>query len=341
MMQNLNRYSRQMVFYEIGQKGQERLLASKVAVIGVGALGTAISNLLCRAGVGHIKLVDRDYVELSNLQRQTLFNEEDAKNSLPKAVAAANHLRQINSSIMIEPVVTDVNPWNIESLIEGCDLVLDGTDNMGIRLIINDACLKLRMPWIYGGAITTTGMSMNILPEEEAPCFRCAFPNAGLHASHDTCSTVGVLGMTTHIVASYQATEALKILTGSEDIRRNLIYMDIWSNAMGYRDIKKNPDCPTCSHHEFTFLSQPRTSYTTSLCGKDAVQVIPFGETSIDFSSIAKKLSPIGTVKFNKFMLSFSDSRVEINLFTDGRAIIKHAKDENAAKSIYSEYIGS
>ena len=339
-MQNFDRYSRQMVFNEIGQTGQEKLASSTVIIIGVGALGTHLANLLCRAGIGRLKLVDRDYVELSNLQRQTLFNEEDITNNMPKAVAAAEHLSRINSSIIIQPIVTDVNPWNIEELIKGCDLVLDGTDNMGIRLIINDACIKNGIPWIYGGAITTTGMSMNILPTKDAPCFRCAFPNASPQGSHDTCSTVGVLGMIPSIVASYQAAEAIKILIGSDDICRSLIYTDLWSNDTGYLEVKKKPDCPTCIQHKFDFLNQTQIPYTTTLCGTDAIQVIPFGVTQIDFHSFSKKLSKIGSVKFNKFMLCFSDHQVEINLFSDGRAIIKHAKDENAAKSIYSEYIG-
>ncbi|WP_207646353.1 ThiF family adenylyltransferase [Cellulosilyticum sp. I15G10I2] len=339
-MHNFNRYSRQIAFRDIGQTGQEKLLSSTIAIIGIGALGTALANLLCRSGIGHIRLIDRDYVELSNLQRQTLFNEDDVTNNTPKAIAAAEHLKKINSSITIEPIVTDVNAWNIEELIKGCDLVLDGTDNMGIRLIINDACVKNHIPWIYGGAITTTGMSMNILTSEDAPCFLCAFPGAGAHVSHDTCSTVGVLGMIPSIVASYQAVEALKILIGSEDIRRSLLYMDVWSNDTGQIDIKKNLECPACVHREFTFLSQPQTPYTTTLCGRDAIQVIPFGKRNINFESLSKKLSHAGNVKFNKFMLSFSDSTIEINLFSDGRAIIKNAKDENAARSIYSEYIG-
>ena len=336
---NMDRYSRQIIFKGIGRDGQYRLLDARVAVIGLGALGTVIAGDLTRAGVGFLRLIDRDIVELTNLQRQTLFNEQDAAAQTPKAAAAYEHLVRVNSEIQLEPIVTDVNGMNIESLIRDVDLVVDGTDNAEVRYLINEACHKRRKPWIYGGALGGSGMTMNILPGDGA-CFSCFRPVAPAPGSGPTCSSVGVLNMTTGIVASIEACEAVKILTGSPNVRRSLMYIDIWNNGTDYIDISKNPDCPVCSHGRYEFLGKSRGSHTTVLCGRESVQVLPGVAAQLDFTAVADRLSRSGTVQVTPFMLTYEDPTAAFSLFRDGRAIIKNITDEAAAKSIYAEYIG-
>lgn len=334
-----SRYSRQMVYRNIGEKGQQKLQDSRVAIIGLGALGTVSANNLCRAGVGSIKLIDRDYVELSNLQRQTLYDEDDAREETPKAIAACNQLKRVNSSIRLEPVISDVNSSNVEQLIEGCDLVLDATDNFELRLLLNEACDRHRIPWIYCAAVGSYGMTMNILPGV-TPCFQCVMGKSTDSQSHTTCSTAGVLNMITNIVASVQSAEAVKILLGSKDVRKTLFYMDVWDNVAEYIEVKKNEECPVCGEHRYTYLGQSAGSYTSGFCGRNEIQVIPMKKADIHFESMAKTLKNLGTVSYNSFVLKFSTGNMELKLFKDGRAIIKNAKDANHAKSIYSEYIG-
>lgn len=333
------RYSRQMSFFDIGEEGQEKLLNSKVAIIGLGALGSVSANNLCRAGVGSIKLVDRDYVELSNLQRQSLYEEEDVRNELPKAVAAYEHLKKINSSIQLEPMIADVNSSNIESILEGCDLVLDGTDNFEVRLLLNEACNHYKIPWIYCGAVGSVCMSMNIIPGE-TPCFQCVMGESEDYQNHETCSTVGVLNMITNIAASVQSAEAIKILIGSKQVRKTLFYMDVWNNSVEFLEVEKNQECETCGKHNYTFLGKSRGTYTTSLCGRNEIQVIPMNKSDMNFEVLAESLKKFGEVNWNAFMLKFHNEFIGIKLFKDGRAIIENAKDENNAKSIYAEYIG-
>ncbi|MTI95901.1 MAG: thiazole biosynthesis adenylyltransferase ThiF [Firmicutes bacterium] len=335
----MQRYSRQMQFKKIGSEGQEKLLAAKVAIVGIGALGTVIANNLCRAGVGYLRLIDRDYVELSNLQRQTLFTEADAHQQTPKAVAAGKQLQAVNSEITLEPVVADVNPANVEKLIADVDLVVDGSDNFEVRYLVNEACVKTKTPWIYGGAIMSTGASLNILPGE-TPCLRCVYPHAPAPGSYPTCSTAGVINMITGITASIESAEAIKILIGSPDVRQTMVTIDLWHNFTDYLDIKRSPDCPVCAHHQYERLGQSTGSYTTSLCGRDSIQVVPGTSVTLDLEAIAAKLKQAGRVKYNRFMLRFSDDKIEFNLFPDGRAIIKNVKDESVAKSVYAEYIG-
>jgi adenylyltransferase/sulfurtransferase len=336
---DLNRYSRQIAYEKIGAVGQEKLLASRVAVIGVGALGTQIANNLCRSGVGYIRLIDRDYVELSNLQRQVLFDEEDVLHQTPKAAAACEHLKKINSEITLEPVVADVNSSNIEQFCSGVDLVLDGSDNMELRYLINEQCIKSGVPWIYGGALMAGGASMNILPGK-SPCFRCIFPDSPPPGSYPTCSTAGVLNMVTALVASIESVEAIKILLDSPDIRKTLLIVDLWQNVTDYLEVESDPLCPVCGEHRYELLGKLPLAFTTVLCGRDAVQVIPGSTVPMDFKQLAEKLQKIGTVKQNSFSLSFDDGHIAFQVFPDGRAIIQHIQDENTAKTIYSEYIG-
>lgn len=333
------RYSRQMVFENIGEDGQKKLINSTIAIIGLGALGTVSANNLARAGVGNIRLIDRDYVELSNLQRQTLYDEDDIKNEKPKAAAAYDHLIKVNSTINLEPAIVDVNSTNIERLIKGCDLVLDCTDNFKIRFLLNEACDQYRIPWIYCGALGSSCMTMNIIPGK-TPCFQCLAGNTDTADVRQTCSTVGVLNMVTNIAASVQSAEAVKILLDSEDIRKTLFFMDIWSNSAEFLDIQANPLCPVCGEHRYTYLGQPLDSHVTSLCGRNEIQVVPGKDINIDFKSTASTLLKLGTVEYNSFMLKFSDGKIGIKLFKDGRAIIENAKDANQAKSIYTEYFG-
>lgn len=336
---DLQRYSRQIVYKNFGEEGQKKLLEARVAIIGLGALGTVIANNLCRAGVGFLRLVDRDYVELTNLQRQTLFDERDAEEQTPKAIAAAEHLSKVNSGIILEPVIADVNGSNVEAMIRDVDLVLDGTDNAEIRYLINEACHKHRIPWIYGGALGGAGMTMNIL-FDDGPCFKCFRPIAPTPGVSPTCSTFGVLNMISGIIASVESAEAIKILTGSPEVRRSLFYINIWDNEADFIDMTKNPVCQTCVRAEYEYLGQLKGSYTTNLCGRDSIQVIPGTQANLDLAMIADKLKKIGSVKHSRFMLSYEDSKAAFSLFPDGRAIVKNVKDEMSAKSVYAEYIG-
>ncbi|HVI41067.1 MAG TPA: ThiF family adenylyltransferase, partial [Anaerovoracaceae bacterium] len=306
---------------------------------GLGALGTVSANNLARAGVGSIKLIDRDYVEISNLQRQTLYDEDDIKNEKPKAIAAYDHLIKVNSTIQLEPVISDVNSSNIDRLIKGCDLVLDCTDNFEIRLLLNEACDQYKIPWIYCGAVGSACMTLNILPEI-TPCFLCFTGDSEKLESSQTCSTVGVLNMVTNIAASVQSAEAVKIILGTEDVRKTLFFMDVWSNTTEYLEIQKNPQCPVCGKHHYTYLGKPLGSHAISLCGRNEIQVVPGKASDIDFERTADKLNRLGDVQYNSFMLKFSDGKIGIKLFKDGRAIVENAKDASHAKSIYTEYFG-
>src|SRR6266852_9048561 len=286
---SLERYSRQMRFPGVGEAGQRRLLTSHVTLCGCGALGTVLANALVRGGVGHLRLVDRDFIETNNLQRQVLFDEHDVAENLPKAEAAARKLNAINSSVHVEPVVTDIDRTNIMELVKDADLILDGTDNFEIRYLINDVAVKLGKPWVYGGCIGSHGQTMTILPGE-TPCLRCVFEAAPAPGEAGTCETAGVLSPIVNIVASYQATEAIKILTGRrEQINHELIYIDVWENIT--RRIKVAPllgtvDCPCCRRRHFEWLEGEQGSHTTSLCGRNAVQVSQRNASRLNFEEL-------------------------------------------------------
>lgn len=337
----LSRYSRQVILPEFGEEGQQRLAASRVVLIGCGALGTAIANTLVRAGVGKLIVVDRDYIELNNLQRQLLFDEEDIEKGLPKAVAAAEKLRKINSSIEVVPMVTDVNPGNIERLIKECDLVLDGTDNFETRYLINDACVKYEKPWVYGGVIASHGMTMNIIPGR-TPCLRCLFLESPAPGTAPTCETAGVLGPAVAVIAAIQSAEALKILIGAwERLNQGLVSIDLWSVAFhSFTANERAPDCPTCAKGEFPFLDASSATRTASLCGRDAVQLtVPEGNR-LNLQDLAVRLQEIGRVTYNEFMLRLVLDAHELMVFPDGRAIIKGTSDDTVARTIYAKYIG-
>ncbi|HTI13257.1 MAG TPA: ThiF family adenylyltransferase [Dictyobacter sp.] len=338
----LDRYSRQTLFAPIGKAGQERLREATVTVIGCGALGTVLANNLCRAGIGHLIIADRDYIELNNLQRQILFDEEDVTQHLPKAIVAADKLRRINSEIEIKALVEDINVDGIESLVRETDLVIDATDNFETRYLLNDACIKYQRPWIYSGVIASYGVSMNILPGETA-CLRCAFPEIPQPGTTPTCDTAGVLNGIVGAIAGLASTEALKILLHNEKISRDIVWMDLWENTFERIELPRQPDCPACGQHQYTFLDSMDGVKSASLCGRNAVQVratIRKEQTKLDFADLAARLQSIGTVNYNQFLLRFTIDQYDMTVFPDARAIIKGTDDEQVARSVYARYIG-
>jgi adenylyltransferase/sulfurtransferase len=341
---SLERYSRQMRFFGIGEKGQRKLLESRVTLCGCGALGTVLANALVRAGVGFVRIVDRDFIETHNLQRQILFDENDVADNVPKAEAAARKLRLVNSTVTIEPVVTDIDRTNIEELCRDADVILDGTDNFEIRYLINDVAVKLNKPWVYGGSIGGHGQTMTILPGQ-TPCLRCVFEAAPAPGEAGTCETAGVLGPIVSIIASFQAAEAFKILTGQLDrVNRDLVYIDVWENIT--RRIRIAPllgkvDCPCCKRRNFEWLQGEQGSQTTSLCGRNAVQVAHRLPSKLNFEEMARHLGEMGgQVSFNRFLLKFNVEDYEFTVFPDGRAIIKGTSDLDKARVLYAKYVG-
>ncbi|HEX5965109.1 MAG TPA: ThiF family adenylyltransferase [Pyrinomonadaceae bacterium] len=337
-----DRYSRQILFNGIGEEGQRRLQSARVLIVGCGALGTAQAESLCRAGVGRLRVVDRDFVEASNLQRQTMFTESDAENRLPKAIAAANHLHEINSEIEIEPVIADVNYSNVEQLIAGCDLVIDGTDNFATRYLINEACVKHNVNWIYGAAVGSYGVTMTIRPHQTA-CLRCVFEETPPAASAPTCDTAGVIMPIINIVAAVQVSEALKLLTRhSEDLHGSLMQFDVWRNE--WRKIgpgAPRADCPVCALAKYEALSPESREAAAVLCGRDAIQISPSEPTRVNFASLAERLRRAGEVKFNEYLLRFRTGNFELTVFKDARSIIRGTNEIATARSLYAKYIGN
>jgi molybdopterin/thiamine biosynthesis adenylyltransferase len=337
--QTINRYSRQIIFPEIGRRGQEKLGKSFAVVVGCGALGTVVASTLVRAGVGRIRIIDRDFIEYHNLQRQVLFDEDDIRDQLPKAVAAERHLKKVNSSIQIEGVVADVNFTNIEKLIEGADVILDGLDNTETRYLINDVALKNNIPWIYGGVIASSGMTMTILPHE-TPCLRCIQPVPNDSGRILTCDTAGVIGPAPLIVGGLQAVEAMKILVGSNDINRHLTVIDVWTGTFNSMPVNVRESCPAC-HGEYEFLKGKKGLGITRLCGQNAVQVLNTDVKHLSFDELRERLEPVGEVTGNEFMLHFSVDSNDMVVFPDGRVIVKNTYDESLAKGLYAKYIGA
>jgi len=335
----IERYARQIIFPGIGEVGQHKLLSSTVVIVGCGATGSVLANSLVRAGVGHVRIIDRDFIELNNLQRQMLFDEEDITRGLPKAVAAAEKLRRINSQVTIEPVVTDLNSDNVIELIQAADLVFDGTDNFETRYVLNDTCLKLGKPWVYTGVIATYGMSMTIIPQQTA-CLRCLYPHPPPPGRVATCDTAGVLNTIVNVVASISANEGLKLLLGQGNLNRGVVHIDLWTNSFDVFTITRREDCPACSLGKFEYLEAASGPQTVSLCGRNAVQVRVRQAGLIDFSELAARLAPLGQVSFNNFILRFNVNGYELTLFPDARAIIKGTDDEAVARSLYAKYIG-
>jgi len=341
----LDRYSRQMRFHGIGTAGQQKLLASRVTLCGCGALGTVLANSLVRAGVGFVRIIDRDFIETHNLQRQVLFDEDDVAANLPKAEAAVRKLRRINSEIAIESIVADIDHTNIIDFVKDVDLVLDGTDNFEVRYLVNDTAIKLNKPWVYGGAIGSVGQTMTILPGQ-TPCLRCVVETSPPPGMAATCETAGVLAPTINVIASLQVTEAIKILTGHLDaVSRELVYIDVWDNEFRrfkIAKLKDKVDCPCCKQRNFEWLDGKMGAHTTSLCGRNAVQVAHRSANRLSFPSLAETLRGVaeGEVSHNQFMMRFTAGGHEFTVFPDGRAIIKGTSDIDRAKTLYAQYIG-
>ena len=338
----LERYSRQILFDGIGEAGQRRLLGSRAVIIGCGALGTAQAESLARAGVGHLLIVDRDFVEASNLQRQTMFTERDAQERLPKAVACVNHLALINSEIRAQAEIADVNHSNVERIIEGCDVVLDGTDNFATRYLINDACVKHSINWVYGAAVGSYGVTMTVRPRI-SPCLRCIFEEAPPAASAPTCDTAGVIMPIISVVAAVQTSEALKLLAGHvEKLHSSLMQFDVWNNE--WRRIKlggPTPECPTCAVGRYETLEAEAGDFVSVLCGRDAVQVSPRRSTQVDLPALAERLRAAGEVQINPYLLRLRAGEYELTVFQDARAIIRGTDDVPTARTLYAKYIGN
>jgi adenylyltransferase/sulfurtransferase len=335
------RYSRQILFSGMGEEGQRKLLASSAVIVGCGAIGASTAQLLARAGVGRLRVIDRDFVEYSNLQRQALFDEHDASQSLPKAMAAAGKLRQLNSEIDIEGVVADLAPQNVAKLLDGFDLILDGTDNFETRFLVNDFAAQACRPWIYAAAVGSYGLTFAIRQGVTA-CLACLLetPDAG-SLLEETCDTVGVIGPIVSLVASLEAAEALKILSGhAEALHGRLLSCDVWSGKMQSIAILRDPRCRACVRHEYSYLVGKAQPHIT-LCGRDSVQIHEH-RRSLDLAALGEKISAAGiAVKKNDFLLKFGIAPYELTVFADGRAILKGSTDPAVARSLYARYVGA
>jgi molybdopterin-synthase adenylyltransferase len=332
------RYSRQIRFSGIREEGQNRLLQSHAAIVGCGALGSFHALALARAGVGRLTIVDRDYVESSNLQRQWLFEESDAAEALPKAAAAARRLPAINAGVSVSGIVRDLTSANIAELLAGAGIILDGTDNFETRYLINDYAISRGIPWIYGAAVGSYGITMPVIPERTS-CLRCVYPDppAGIQP---TCETAGVLGSITAAIAAIQAADAIKILCGrSGEIRSRITTMDVWQGTT--REVEqpdKDPECPACGNHNFEYLQGAHRS-PSHLCGRNAVQI--HDQRQLDLTELRARLLPLGEVRSNEYALRFFPAPYEMTIFPDGRAIIKGTNDIGVARSLYARYVGA
>ncbi len=336
-----NRYLRQTIFSGLGEAGQQRLLAAHVVLVGCGATGTVIANHLVRAGVGHLRIVDRDYIELNNLQRQLLFDEGDVEAGLPKAVAASQKLQRINSTVEVEPVVADVHTGNVVQLVQDADLIMDGTDNFETRYLLNDVAIKLGKPWIYTGVIGSYGTTMTILPGETA-CLRCYMGDMPAPGTTPTCDTAGVLGPSVAVLASIAAGEAMKLLGDFGDLNRGMIHYDLWDNTFEVFDLGgPRTGCPACGHHDFEFLDAPRGTQTLTLCGRHAVQVSVSGGSALNLPRLGETLRPLGSVRYNDYLLKAEIEGFSLTVFPDARAIIGGTDDPDVARTLYARYIGS
>ncbi len=333
-----SKYSRQTLFPPIGVDGQKRLRRSQVLIVGCGALGTAQANALVRAGIGRLRIVDRDYVEESNLQRQMLFDESDARENLPKAVAAERKLKAINGEVEVEGVVADFDHHNGEELSEGFEVVLDGTDNFESRFLLNEISIRGEIPWIYGGAVASNGSTMTIVPGRTA-CLSCLFP-AHPQGLHETCDTVGIISSAASWTAAVQVAEALKILLARwDDLHGCFLSYDIWENRFAKMRVRPNPSCSVCHERRFVYL-EGRGPTRVSLCGRDSVQIYQRGKRRIDLNELRKRLEKVGPVKANGYLLRCILERFELTVFPDGRTIVKGTQDPALARSLYARYVG-
>ena len=336
------RYSRQILFEGIGAEGQQAVMRARVAIVGCGGLGSVQATLLVRAGVGAVRLIDRDFVEESNLQRQLLYDESDVRGFQPKAAAAARKLREVNSLVDVEGLVDDLNPATIDRLLGGVDVILDATDNFDARYLLNDYAVKTGTPWIYGACVGSYGLTFTILPGETA-CLRCVFESAPPPGLTPTCDTAGVLGSIVATVASLQAAEALKLAAGRRAaLSRKITMFDVWENTHDELALPgADPHCPCCGERRFDYLDGREGSETSSLCGRDAVQIRGRAGAGLDLDELAERLAPLGRVERNPFLLRADIDAWHLSVFGDGRAIIGGTNDPAVAKSVYARYIGT
>jgi len=337
----LERYSRQMILPGWGREGQARLSQKSVTVVGCGALGSHIANHLARAGVGRLKLADRDFVEYSNLPRQALYSEADAAAGLPKAVAAAQRLRQVNSQVLIEPHVVDVNADTVEDLIAGADLVMDGADNFEVRYLVNEACVKHGIPWVYGGVLGTYGLTAAIVPGE-TPCLYCLLGPMPPPGSVPTCETAGVLGPAAATIAALESVEGLKLLLDRRDaLLKSLVVVDVWAGDFERIQTQRGQTrCPVCDDGRYELLNAERGSLTAVLCGRNAVHVHPWPAQVLDLATLARRLEGTGPLSVNDYLLRFEVEGCQLTLFPDGRAIVKGTADPVQARALYARYVG-
>jgi adenylyltransferase/sulfurtransferase len=344
MTETPNRYDRQIRFAPLGEAGQQKLAAGRALVCGCGALGSVIASTLVRAGVGFVRIVDRDFVELNNLQRQFLYDEQDIAAALPKAIAAANKLRLVNSAVTVEPIVADVTHVNIDALAADVDVIVDGTDNFATRFLVNDFAVKHHKPWVYGGSIGAEGQSMTIIPGQSA-CLACLLPEPPPPGTTPTCDTAGILGPIVGVIASIEACESLKILSGNiAATSRYLTVIELWENRLRTVDISRlrdESDCRVCQHGEFAWLSGQRGGDSAVLCGRNAVQLSAPPGTTLSLDSLATRLSGIGTVTRNPFLLRLAIEGYQLTIFPDGRTIVSGTDDPATARSLQAKYVGS
>jgi adenylyltransferase/sulfurtransferase len=340
-MDPVERYSRHTLLSEIGREGQARIGRSTVLVVGCGALGTAQAERLARAGVGRLRVVDRDFVTESNLQRQTLFVDADVAARLPKAAVLAERLRALNPAVTVEGVVDDVNPDTILRLLDGVDLVLDATDNFETRFLVNDACLDAGIPWVYGGVVGTAGMTLNVRPGR-GPCLRCLVRDLPPAGALPTCDTAGILNTLPWTIASIQVTEGLKLLLGDPAVRDDLLFLDLWSNSFQRIALKPDPTCPACAQGLRPFLRGEGHHAPVKLCGRDTVQIRPPAALALDLTALAAALEGrVAEVVCNGFLLAFRAERYEVTVFPDGRALVRGSSDPGEARAVYARYIGN
>ena len=340
---NLDRYVRQIRYAPLGEEGQRRLVRSRALVCGCGALGNVLAATLVRAGVGRVRIVDRDFVETNNLQRQLLFDEEDVARGLPKAIAAAEKLRKANSEVRIEPIVADVDHTNIEGLLDGVDVIVDGTDNFETRFLVNDAAVRHGVPWVYGGCLGAEGQTMTILPHE-TPCLRCLMQECPPPGTTPPCDVAGILAPIVGVIASIEAIEAIKILSGNRAVvSRNLTVVELWDNTLRQVDVsslRDQVDCPACKHGEFPWLTGKLGSHTAVLCGRNAVQLTHTG-VHVSLDDLARRLEGVGQLTRNQFLLRLKVEQYELTIFPDGRAIVAGTDDVATARTIYAKYVGN
>jgi len=344
-MTDLERYARQVRYAPLGEEGQRQLAQGRALVCGCGALGSMIANTLVRAGVGFVRIVDRDFVEVTNLQRQVLFDEQDAADALPKAVAAATKLKQINSDVVIDPVVADVHAGNIQQLAGDVNVIVDGTDNFETRFLVNDFAVKHGIPWVYGGCIGAEGQTMTILPGETG-CLRCLISESPPPGSTPTCDTAGILASAAYVIASIQALEAIKILSDNRQAAsRNLTIIELWENRIRQISVahlrEQASRCPACDDQQFPWLEGKLTGQAAVLCGRNSVQLSPPAPAELSLDALAEKLASVGQLRQNRYLLRLAVDGYLLTIFADGRAIVGGTDDPAVARTLYARYVGT